>query len=254
MSSVTERKKKILELLSEDSTTSVTTMSKQLKVSAVTIRNDLNSLQEEGLIIRTHGGASPAFHKDIISSQRTSIKEKTAIAKEAARLIKDGDRIMLLGGSTCAMIVKFLLGKRDIHIVTNSTLALTYARSNPSLNVTLVGGEFEISSESLVGPITLHNLSQFNVQCCFIGADGFSLESGITSHLVETAEVAKMMIKHSKECIVVADSSKADKAGFAVMCPMTEIDQIITDSSIDSQLVEQLRTVGVKATIAPLSF
>ena len=248
MSTATERKKTILNILSEDSTTSVATMSRQLNVSAVTIRNDLNSLQEEGLIIRTHGGASPSFHKDIISSQRTNVKQKTAIAKEAAKLINDGDRIMLLGGSTPAMIVKFLLGKRDVHIVTNSTLALTYARANPSLNITLVGGEFELTSESLVGPIALNNISLFNVSKCFIGADGFSINSGATSHLIETAEVAKMMIKHSQECIVVSDATKAGKAGFAVMCQMTEVSRLITDSAIDESLVAEFKAAGIETT------
>jgi len=249
MSSVAERKKKILSILSEDSTTSVTQISELLNVSTVTIRNDLNSLQEDGLIIRTHGGASPSYHKDIISSQRTQIKEKTAIAKAAAQTINDGDRIMLLGGSTCAMIVKFLLGKRDIHIVTNSTLALTYARTNPSLNVTLVGGEFELTSESLVGPIALKNLSQFNVQKCFIGADGFTVDFGVTSHLVETAEVAKMMIKQSQECIVVSDSTKADKAGFATMSPISRVDKLITDSGVSETVAKNFEQAGVAVII-----
>lgn len=249
MSTVSDRKKEILAILSEDSTTSVTQISKTLNVSTVTIRNDLNSLQEDGLIIRTHGGASPSYHKDIISSQRTQVKEKTAIAKAAAQTINDGDRIMLLGGSTCAMIVKFLLGKRDVHIVTNSTLALTFARTNPSLNVTLVGGEFELTSESLVGPIALKNLSQFNVQKCFIGADGFTTDFGITSHLVETAEVAKMMIRQSQKCIVVADSTKADNAGFATMSPIAQVDQLITDSGVSKELVRNFEKAGVTLTI-----
>lgn len=249
MSTVAERKKKILSLLSEDSTISVTQISEMLSVSTVTIRNDLNSLQEDGLIIRTHGGASPSFHKDILSSQRIQIKEKTAIAKAAAQTVNDGDRIMLLGGSTCAMIVKFLLGKRDVHIVTNSTLALTYARTNPSLNVTLVGGEFELTSESLVGPIALKNLSQFNVQKCFIGADGFTVDFGVTSHLVETAEVAKMMIKQSQECIVVSDSTKADKAGFATMSPISQVDRLITDSGVNEAVAKSFEKAGVKVTI-----
>jgi len=249
MSNVAERKKKILSILSEESTSSVTQISKLLNVSTVTVRNDLNSLQEDGLIIRTHGGASPSYHKDIISSQRTQVKEKTAIAKAAAQTVNDGDRIMLLGGSTCAMIVKFLLGKRDVHIVTNSTLALTYARTNPSLNVTLVGGEFELTSESLVGTIALKNLSQFNVQKCFIGADGFTVDFGVTSHLVETAEVAKMMIKQSQECIVVSDSTKADKAGFATMCPISQVDKLITDSGVSEAVRKKFEQAGVTVTI-----
>jgi len=245
MSTATLRKKKILELLTDDNTISVSKISEILEVSTVTIRNDLNALQEDGLIIRKHGGASPSYHKDIINSQRVQVKEKTSIAKAAAGMINNGDRIMLLGGSTCAMITKYLLGKRDVYIVTNSTLALTYARSNPSLHVTLVGGEFEVSSESLVGAIALKNLSQFNVQKCFIGADGYSVESGATSHLVETAEVAKMMIQQSQECIVVADSTKAEKAGFATMANVASVDMLITDSGVPDATVEKLKKAGV---------
>lgn len=249
MSSVAERKKKIIDLLAEDNTISVTDLSKITGVSTVTIRNDLNSLQEEGVIVRTHGGAAPAFHKDILTSQRTNTEQKMRIAKEAADMIQDGDRVMILGGSTPALITKYLLGKRDVHIVTNSTLALQYSRSNPTLKLTLVGGEFEPTTESLVGPLALATLSKFNVSKCFIGTDGFNHKSGFTANLLETAQVAQQMMEQADECIVVADASKDGKTGFAEMAAFDAVSLLIIDSDLSLETYELLTEKGLNVSL-----
>ena len=132
---------------------------------------------------------------------------------------------MIEAGTTTALIAKYLLGKRDVHVVTNSTLVIPYARFNPSLHLTVVGGEFRPSTESLVGPVALRDLEEFHVRIAFIGTDGFSLESGLTTHLVEGAEIVRKMQAQAKRTVLVADSSKWGKVGFARVLPLGEVDR-----------------------------
>jgi len=246
---INERHRKIIELLADDKEIAVSTISEILEVSVVTIRNDLNSLAEEGLIVRTHGGALPAFHQNILDRQKKMIHEKRRIAKAAAELVNNGDKIMIIAGTTAVLMAKYLLGKQDVHVVTNSTLIFPYARMNPSLHVTVVGGEFKASAEGIVGPVALKNLEQFHVRTAFLGTDGFSLKTGVTADLLETAEVGRKMVEHSERRVLLADSSKYGRAGFALIGPLGGMDVIITDDKLPKKEVALLKENGLSILI-----
>lgn len=241
---LTEREKKILEILMEGKNPSVNEISDMLEVSKVTVRSDFTSLEEKGLIVRTRGGAFPAFHPEILESQKHAIEEKNRIAKAAASMISDGDTVMINDGTTTSLIPKYLLGKRDIHIVTNSTLIFTYARINPALHLTLVGGTFQPSSEALVGPVSLMDLENFHVKYAFVGTSGFSLETGMTTHLVEGAEVIKKMNQQARKTILVADSSKYGKNGFVKILSLDHLDSIICDTGLERDNADSIRESG----------
>jgi len=230
----------------EGNNPSVNEISDMLEVSKVTIRSDFTSLEEKGLIVRTRGGAFPAFHPEILESQKQAIEEKNRIAKAAAAMINDGDTIMINDGTTTALIPKYLLGKRDIHIVTNSTLVFTYARINPALHLTLVGGTFQPSSEALVGPVSLVDLENFHVKYAFVGTSGFSLETGMTTHLVDGAEVIKKMNQQAEKTILVADSGKYGKNGFVKILSLDHLDSIICDRGLAGETVEKIRESGTE--------
>ena len=237
-------------MLAEDNSISVNDISKLLHVSTVTIRSDLSSLEESGYIIRTRGGALPAFHKSILDRQRNMIEEKIRIAKTAASLVNDGDTVMIEAGTTTALVARFLLGKRDIHVVTNSTLLLRYARTNPSLNLTVTGGEFRPMTESFVGSMTLRELEQFHVRLAFVGTDGFSIDNGLTTHLAEGAEIVRMMAVLSEETMLLADSGKYDRAGFARVLSLDQVDALITDSGMRESDLSLIRDQGVRIYVA----
>jgi len=230
--SLSERKRQVLKMLTENAGTSVSEISERLGVSAVTIRSDLESLAENGLIIRTRGGGIPAFHQSILDRQKAMAAEKIRIAKAAAELVTDGDRIMIVAGTTTSLIPRFLLGRRDVHIVTNSTLLLPYVRINPALHVTVIGGRFFSSAEAMVGPIAIRQLAQFHVRMAFLGTDGFSIEKGFTAHQVEVAEVVRHMAGQAEQRILCVDSSKHGKAGFAHILPLASVSTIITDKGL----------------------
>ncbi|HUZ18057.1 MAG TPA: DeoR/GlpR family DNA-binding transcription regulator [Spirochaetia bacterium] len=247
---LTEREEAIIELLTEDFSASVQEMSRRLEVSTVTVRSDLSSLAEKGILVRTHGGAFPAFHQSILDRQRDKVKIKERIGRAASQLVHDGDAIMIEAGTTTAQVARYLLGRRDLHVVTNSTLVIPFARFNPGIHLTVVGGEFRPSTESLVGPGALSDLEEFHVGTAFIGTDGFSLESGLTTHLVEGAEIVRKMAGQAERTVLVADSSKFGRVGFARVLPLASIHILITDDGLPGDVRERLAEMSVEVIVA----
>ena len=214
-------------------------------VSVVTTRTDLASLEEEGVLVRTHGGAMPAFHPQILARMRQDKDLKAAIAKAAAERIQDGETVIISAGTTTALIAKYLLGRHNVHIVTNNTLLLTYARMNPQLRVTLVGGEFRSSEEGIVGPMALQALDTFHVSKAFIGIDGASVKQGFTANSVESADLVRKMAEQADQVFAISDSSKFGKPGFARILPFNGVDALVTDSELKKEFEDKLTEADV---------
>ncbi|MBN1836020.1 MAG: DeoR/GlpR transcriptional regulator [Spirochaetales bacterium] len=244
-SGLTEREREILRLLAEDANTSVAALAERLGVSSVTVRSDLNNLAQKGMILRTRGGATPAFHPNVIVRQNLMVEEKNRIAQAAAELVEDGDTIMIEAGTTTALVAKYLLGKRFVSIVTNSTLIIPFARINPGIHLTVVGGEFRPATESLVGPVALAQLERFHVRLAFVGTDGFSLGGGLTTHLVEGAEIVRKMSERSEETVLVADSGKHGRVGFVQVLPVASVARLVTDAGLPDDAFGALQDAGI---------
>lgn len=240
---LSEREHSILNRLMVQGAVSVADLSSELAVSEVTIRSDLSSLEERGLLSRTHGGALPSIHPHIFQRQNMNIEEKHRIAKAAADLVEDGDAIMIEAGTTTSLLPRYLAGKRDILIITNSIPAFESAKSNPALKITLVGGEFRDSTDSFVGRITLDTIRRFNVRCAFVGTDGFSLKSGITTHLIEGGDVISVMRERAENLVLLADSSKYGKTGVVTILPLSQINTLITDTGLPDAAKEELNKI-----------
>jgi DeoR family galactitol utilization operon repressor len=241
-----DRERIILKLLSERGSLSVSVLSRELGVSEVTIRSDLKSLEEEGYLNRSRGGASPALHPTIIERQRFRIEEKNRIARAAAELVRDGDRIMIEAGTTTALVARYLIGKREVQVVTNSTLVFAYGRLNPSVQITMTGGEFRRETESMVGPIALRTIAGLNVRLAFVGTDGFTIDRGLTTQLVDGAEIVKAMRERAEETWLVADSSKYGKTGFVSVLPLAGVDGIITDDGLGEEAARALEEASIR--------
>ena len=240
---LSEREHTILNRLMVQGAVSVAHLSSELEVSEVTIRSDLSSLEERGLLSRTHGGALPSIHPHIFQRQNMNLEEKHRIAKAAADLVGDGDAIMIEAGTTTSLLPRYLAGKRDILIITNSVPAFESAKSNPALRITLVGGEFRDSTDSFVGRITLDTIRRFNVRCAFVGTDGFSLKSGITTHLIEGGDVISVMREQAENLVLLADSSKYGKTGVVTILPLSQINTLITDTGLPDAAKEELTQI-----------
>ncbi len=246
---VTERERDILSVLADDPSASVTRLAEVLGVSQVSTRSYLNALEEKGYLIRTHGGAVTTFHPRILERQQAQDVPKRLIAKAAAELVRDGDTIMIEAGTTTALIARYLLGRRDVMVVTNNALALAYGRGNPGLRMTVIGGEYRPATESLVGPLAVEDLSRFHVRLAFVGTDGFSIDAGFTTHLLEGAEIVRKMAAQSEKTVAVADSTKCGQVGFVRVLGANEVDVLITDSGIPEDIKNELIELGVEVRV-----
>jgi DeoR family galactitol utilization operon repressor len=240
-----ERERIILDRLSGDGSVSVAALAQDLGLSEVTIRSDLKIMEDKGWVNRIRGGAAPAVHRQILERQRERQEAKNAIARAAAELVRDGDVIMIEAGTTTALIARYLLGKRDVHIVTNSALVFANARTNPALEITMTGGEFRRATESFVGPIAIQGIARLNVRLAFAGTDGFTLERGMTTHLAEGAEIVKAMKDHAETTVLVADSSKYGRVGFISVLPLSDMDLVITDRDLEDEAAAELEGAGI---------
>jgi len=245
-----KRKTLILKMLMEDGRVSVSDLSRLLDVTPVTARTDLAALEKEGLLIRTHGGAIPAHHPKLFERMQSGKQFKEKIARHAADMIEEGDTVMITAGTTTALIAKYLLGKRDVHIVTNNTLLLTYARTNPHIHLTLIGGEFRPSEEGMVGPMALATLDQFHVSKAFVGIDGASAKQGFTAYYLESAELVRKMAEQADQVIAIGHSSKFGKHGFARILPFNGVDTLITDNQLTENFETELTSAGVRVVKA----
>ena len=239
-----EKEQQILTFLVSDPNLGVTDLAKEMDVSSVTMRAYLNALAEKGYIYRVRGGAVPTIHPEIVEREQSHQQEKRGIAQYAAALVEDGDTIMIEAGTTTAMVARYLLGKRDVSVVTNNALAMAHARGNPGLRVNLVGGEYRPANESIVGPLALSVLEQFHVKTAFVGTDGFSVTKGLSTHLVEGAEIVRRMAAQAQQVVVLADSSKFQHTGFVHVLPLREIDLIVTDQGLSDAGAAELTEAG----------
>ncbi|WP_246780802.1 DeoR/GlpR family DNA-binding transcription regulator [Tessaracoccus massiliensis] len=235
------RESEIMSRLSDDGALTVSSLAADLGVSEVTIRGDLRALEQQGMLVRTRGGARPTTLKSILQREQLNVEVKTRIAAAAAAKVRDEAAVMLEAGTTCAMVARALTARRGIQLVTNSALAFNNARINPNLSVILTGGVFRRESESFVGPLAERAIGDFNARVAFLGTDGFSPERGLTTRFVEGAQVASTMRNRAEETWLVADSSKFGQAGFVSFLPLDQITGIITDSGLPAGAAEALQ-------------
>lgn len=245
----TERERYILDLLAQDGALSVAALARDLSVSEVTIRATLKTLEQHGLLARTWGGAKPTSMLNVLDRVKINEQEKDRIAAAAASLVHDDDRVMVEAGTTTSRIAKHLLDRSGVQIVTNSLLLLTYARGNPELDVVMTGGEFLRDTESLVGPQALEMVHGFNVRIAFVGADGFSVERGVTTRYLQAAAVNAGMARQAEEVWLLADSSKYGLAGFVNVLELSQLTGIITDDGLSAEARETLGSAGVQLRI-----
>jgi DeoR family transcriptional regulator, aga operon transcriptional repressor len=252
--STVSRRKEILQILAEKGEVFVETLSEKFGVSEVTIRNDLDQLEQKNMLLRARGGAMKietgvAIDQRLADKNRINFHEKGRIGKKAAQYVTESDTIIIDSGSTTAEMVRNLPDLQDLTVITNAMNIANQLITRPSINVLIPGGYLRKNSLSLVGPQAEKSLRNFNVDKAFLGVDGFDTKNGIYTPNVEEARLNEIMIEVSKEVILLADSSKFSKRSFAFFCPVTEFDRVITDSGIKPDDKKRLLDAGVDVII-----
>jgi DeoR family transcriptional regulator of aga operon len=248
-----DRRVKIIELIESKGQVKVSDLSSEFNVSEVTIRNDLAQLEEKGLAIRARGGAIKVqrvgVDYKINEKSKRNLKEKQAIGKKAAELIKDDDTIIMDSGSTTMEVAKNLSGIQNLTVITNALNIAHKLADYPDIKVIMLGGILRNNSLSLIGSIAENSIKNYFCDKLFVGVDAIDSQYGISTPNIEEAQLNKLMIDISKEVIVVTDSSKFLKRSFAFIAPMSKIDFVITDSNIPKEEEERLVSAGVNVII-----
>ena len=230
-----ERQNRILDALTKHEKLEVKELAEMMEVSQVTIRKDLDALTKQGLIIRNHGYATLNNSDDMNNRLAYHYEMKQRIAKKVCEDIHDGETIMIESGSCCALVaLEIAQSKKNITIITNSAFIADYIR-NEDIKVILLGGEYQASSQVLVGPITINNAKNFFVDKYFIGADGFSQKSGFTGKDYLRAETVREMAKQAAHVIVVTESEKFGHVGTVNLLDTNNVAKVYTDTHIPQE-------------------
>lgn len=237
-----ERKTEIVQLVKQGKPVTVTSLSQRFGVSESTVRRDLQELEDNGLIQRTHGGAisvQTGFEMSFQEKEVYSLTEKQEIAALAAGLVNDGETVMLDSGTTTLEIARLLCGKH-ITVATNSMDIAQVFTDDPAVETVVLGGSLRKNTRSLVGYLTNDALRRMYFDKVFIAANGLDIDFGITTPNLTEAETKRYMLQAAKEKILVADHSKIGQRSLCLICGLQELDMLITDSGIGREEKQEL--------------
>lgn len=249
-----QRREKIFEMIKEDGSAKVVELARIFKVTEVTIRQDLEKIEAEGLIVKEHGGA---FLKNVEDQVRTislvhqdNMDKKEMIASKCLEYIESGDTIILDSGSTTTEIAKKLKGLKNLTVITNALNIALLLGTEPGIEVIMTGGEFKPPTLSLTGQKAADFFKGLNVQKLFLATAGISLKSGLTYPSISDIVVKKAMIDAAETTYLVADSTKIGKSALASLGALSLIDYIITDEGIEEKHKQVFKDNEIEVIIA----
>ncbi|GAB1262902.1 DeoR/GlpR family DNA-binding transcription regulator [Aurantivibrio plasticivorans] len=247
-----QRRRSIVECLNRDGEVSVEMLATQFSTSEVTIRKDLAALETNGLLLRRYGGAVPIPKEmnDPAKYDRSS-DIKRAIAKAAAELIRDHNRIIIDSGSTTtAALIPELSSKQGLVVMTNSiAIAASIRELENEPTILMTGGTWDPKSEGFQGQLAEQVLRSYNFDQLFIGADGLDLERGTTT-FNELFTLSGVMAEVSRDVIVMAESEKISRKIHNVELPWTSVQTLVTDTGITKESIDRLKAHQVEVICA----
>lgn len=241
---VNNRREKILEEVKRNGDVNVADLAERYEVSLLTIRRDLQYLEEHSMLERYYGGARISLNP----KKRNHIEQinlrKEKIAKYAASLVEDGDSIFINTSSTALATLKYIT-KKNVTIVTNNGNII--AEPNPSdATIILLGGELRYKKGTMVGDFTMNNLRNITVRKSFMGCGGICPDIGMTTELSNEVNINQTMFERTNfDSYILADSSKFGEKKSFVSCPVEKIENIITDKNVDKRILEKFERKGI---------
>lgn len=252
---VAERHQKIVDLVNLRSSMRVSELSEIFSVTEETIRRDLEKLEKENKLRRSHGGAVSVQEKesevDFSEREITNVIEKKVIAREAVKQIESGDRI-ILDASTTAWYMAKILPNIPLTVITNSIKVALELSKKEKIEVISTGGILLPKSLSYVGPLAERSLNSYHVNRTFLSCKGIDLNSGLSDSNEWQAILKKQMIERSNETILMVDSSKFGHREFSHISSLSDIDQIIVDAKLDTASKEILEEKNITVTTVNL--
>jgi DeoR family transcriptional regulator of aga operon len=248
-----ERRRLILDLLQREGRVLVAELAQRLHTSQVSIRKDLEALHLRGVIQRTHGGALPMRHgaledPSLREKEPLNRKEKLRIAAAAAKLVSEGQVVILDSGTTTTEIARALRSLRNLTVITNG-VNIAAELANSPVEVILTGGAMRKNSFSLVGPIAEETLRRLNADILFLGVDGLDVQYGLSTPNLLEAKVDRVMMEIAKRIIVVCDSSKFGQRSLSLIAQLSAVLHVITDKGISKANFQALKNTGAEVTL-----
>jgi DeoR/GlpR family transcriptional regulator of sugar metabolism len=245
----------ILTALQKAGSVSVEELGKELQVSHVTVRRDLDMLETQGLLRRTHGGAvsiEPFFYEPFRNDRSFQAQvekfadEKRRIGRAAAGFIKKGNIIALTPGTTTTEVVRGLPLNHNITVVTSTVNVAMELSKRKDLEVYVTGGHLHGDWFSLVGPTAAQSLSRLMIHVLFIGADGIDAKAGVSCYDPDEAQLNATMVRHAHKKIAVVDHSKFGIVAGWRICSTDEIDVLVTDSGATDEMVAPFQQADIE--------
>lgn len=243
------RKESIRNVIENYGFVSAGELARQLGISLSTVRRDLIELENEGVIVRTRGGAGINGHNLVLSPAAVSraiqhTGEKSRIAEKAVELVADAGCIVLDAGTTTLEVARRLYPRQPLKVITDSIEIAYELKDREHITILITGGILHPSSYFLYGGFGEEMLGKMHAQVCVMGAVGLSLKQGLTKHDIEALQIRKRMIDISHKLICVADSSKMNVTGLVSICPADRVDILITDTGINPEFKKALEATG----------
>jgi len=249
-----ERMQQVLQMLETRDSVQVTELAETFSVSEVTIRSDLTELARQGLVARVRGGVRPLDrgNSELGFDFRLGLEvdRKRAVAREAAKLIGDGEAIALDASTTAYYLALELRSKRELVVVTNGILIAASLADAPGINVLVTGGMLRLSAMSLVGDLGADLLKATRINKGFLGARGLSLERGLMDLNPDEVRIKKDMATACERVIAIIDGSKWHRSALLTFVPADSVDTIVTDETAPPDQVRAWANAGVEVVIA----
>lgn len=249
---IQERRKKILDYITKNKKADIKELSALVNATEITIRRDLIELESEKKLVRTHGGA-------ILNEQKKSVwqtssifnrlernrEKKERIAKFAATLIQDDESLFIDGGSTTQILAPLIKDLRNMLFVTNSPDIADILIENEDNRIIQIGGELTRDTHLTIGPDAEDNIRKYYVDKCITGVSGVDPNIGCYAAIPSEASMKRTLVSHSRETILLVDSSKFSRKAFCLAFDLSPIDVIVTDSDTPRDEIEKLRSKNI---------
>jgi DeoR/GlpR family transcriptional regulator of sugar metabolism len=242
-----ERRQHILSALQRDGKVLASELSAALHVSEDTIRRDLRELADAGLLQRVHGGAlpsSPAAASYAVR-QRQSSSAKAEIAQVASQLVRNGQVIILDGGTTTLQVAQRLPADLHATVITNSPPIAVALAEHPNVEVIIIGGRLYKASLVAIGAVVVETLRSIRADLCMLGVCSLHPEVGISVPDLEEAHVKRAMISGAAEVVALASAEKLGTASPYVVGPLSELTHLVTERSVPGETLAPYRALGI---------
>ncbi|WP_028864985.1 transcriptional repressor AgaR [Psychromonas aquimarina] len=253
MKSAIERRMEIVNMVNQNGKARVEDLAEKFNVSSVTIRSDLSFLEKNGYVIRSHGAAIPnsgvIAELTVQEKRRQNAGVKSFIAQAAAKLINNGDTVILDSGTTTREIASSLKNLENVVVMTSGLDVAMELVSAPGVDVLMSGGVLRKNALSFSGSQAEASLKNYRFDKVFLGVDGFDLRAGITTHNEQEASLNRLMCDVSEQVIAVTDSTKFGRRSCHMIREFGNIDILVTDANIPEDYLQSLREMKVEVII-----